>query len=58
VLAKMEDKIQYLCEARNHLNWKDKLTTFGLKSGLENFEFQKQKEKAEAKLREFKQQQK
>jgi hypothetical protein len=38
ILSKMEDKIHYLCEARNHLNWKDKILKGSHRDTLEKFE--------------------
>ena len=56
-LSKVEDNLLHLCDARNHLNWKDKLIKPNDRNGLlhlEKFEVKLQKDKVEEKLQNFK----
>lgn len=60
-LTKTEEQLHFLCEARNHLNWRDKKTKMAERTHeltLERFEKHQEKEKQEKKLIMFKEQQK
>ena len=56
-LSKVEDNLLHFIDARNHLNWKDKLIKPNDRNGLlhlEKYEVKLQKDKVEEKLQNFK----